>query len=939
MVRTKRVAFWLPTLLPLLLQVWTTNAGLSPRRAVNGAQSVQQKSGTVVPGAYFVLFKNTSNGKASSGKSRTESVDDTFHTAFEQFLHQNNADFTPRVKFTNPDLISGMSVKMHGMSHGDAHSLLNSFEGAQAVFPVHYLGNDAIKSFSTPLAARDGDNAPVNINPIPIGPLKSFAPHTLAGMDKVHASGNYGKGVVIGVIDTGVDYTHHALNGGKPDGTPCLGDGCPIVGGASFYDQNNQPNINSDPFPYCNGTEYLHGTHVTGIIMANDTVRGFTGGAPQADLRMYRALDCDGGGSDDTMVAAFQRAFFDNVDVVSASFSFASGWRGDPIGLVITKMIEAGVAVVTSAGNVGNAGAFYAKSPAQTDGVHASAATFNPDLLGFTATATASSGKQPFVYLAANPIVLQTNQLPVYVLKANGTDPIDACSGLPDGTPDLAGKAVLLDAGTCDISDAIANLNAQNATVALFIQNSNLFSLYNDGVQNDPLKVATAPLEAVKWIVDADNVKSGDVSIDLSNPQLSSIQDPNGGHVTDYSEYGPDWDLNRYVGTAAVGGNVLSTFPLSLGGYGIISGTSMSTPLTAAALALYKSAKGKKESPRELLSIFSTTAEPLGYNGTLDVLDSVTHQGGGRLDVAKAIASTTRVFPDFHALNDTEYFNGTQTFTITNVGSAPQKLTIEHLPAGTLYACNGSDAMILLQGPIVPVNEAQATVSYSPSEASVAPGESTTVTVTYQAPNVDMKKCALYSGYTHIKSDDDNGSLTVPYLGFASQMRRFPVIFHYDDGSLKLPDLQDPNTNVTVKDGTVFNLNGTLGQPVVEWGLGVGSRLTTFNLVYANMTDSAAAARRHLAHKRGFKRGANSHTVSADAIYATIQMYTNVPRISNQQATLSIEPTWTDDQNQTYAIADGEYRVLMRALKLRGNPHNEDDFESYLSPKFTVKRT
>ena len=60
-----------------------------------------------------------------------------------------------------------------------------------------------------------------------------------------------GKGVKVGVIDTGVDYLHEALGGG-------FGPGFKVAGGYDFV--NNKPDPLDD-----NG----HGTHVAGIIAGN----------------------------------------------------------------------------------------------------------------------------------------------------------------------------------------------------------------------------------------------------------------------------------------------------------------------------------------------------------------------------------------------------------------------------------------------------------------------------------------------------------------------------------------------------------------------------------------------------------------------------------------------------------------------------------------------
>lgn len=49
----------------------------------------------------------------------------------------------------------------------------------------------------------------------------------MTGVDKLHLQGIQGAGVNIGIIDTGVDFTHPALGG-------CFGPGCKIVGGVDL---------------------------------------------------------------------------------------------------------------------------------------------------------------------------------------------------------------------------------------------------------------------------------------------------------------------------------------------------------------------------------------------------------------------------------------------------------------------------------------------------------------------------------------------------------------------------------------------------------------------------------------------------------------------------------------------------------------------------------
>jgi subtilisin family serine protease len=49
----------------------------------------------------------------------------------------------------------------------------------------------------------------------------------LTGVVKLHAEGLTGSGIRVGVIDTGVDYTHPALGG-------CFGKGCKIEFGTDL---------------------------------------------------------------------------------------------------------------------------------------------------------------------------------------------------------------------------------------------------------------------------------------------------------------------------------------------------------------------------------------------------------------------------------------------------------------------------------------------------------------------------------------------------------------------------------------------------------------------------------------------------------------------------------------------------------------------------------
>lgn len=77
----------------------------------------------------------------------------------------------------------------------------------------------------------------------------------LGSVDKLHAKGIKGKGIKVGIIDTGVDYRHPALGGG-------FGPGFKIAGGYSFVNDNGTLVDSPDPLSTC--LTGGHGTHVSG---------------------------------------------------------------------------------------------------------------------------------------------------------------------------------------------------------------------------------------------------------------------------------------------------------------------------------------------------------------------------------------------------------------------------------------------------------------------------------------------------------------------------------------------------------------------------------------------------------------------------------------------------------------------------------------------------
>lgn len=82
--------------------------------------------------------------------------------------------------------------------------------------------------------------------------LNSFSPHVMTQVDRARAAGLTGKGIRIGIVDTGVDYRHPVLGG-------CFGEGCLVSYGKDLIGDAGDiynPVPDADPLDTCEG----HGT-------------------------------------------------------------------------------------------------------------------------------------------------------------------------------------------------------------------------------------------------------------------------------------------------------------------------------------------------------------------------------------------------------------------------------------------------------------------------------------------------------------------------------------------------------------------------------------------------------------------------------------------------------------------------------------------------------
>ena len=132
----------------------------------------------------------------------------------------------------------------------------------------------------------------------------------------------------------------------------------------------------------------------------------------------------------------------------------------------------------------------------------------------------------------------------------------------------------------------------------------------------------------------------------------------------------------------APGGGILSTYPLELGGTAVLSGTSMSSPHVAGAVALILEAKPGINAG-QMMERLQNVADPKSWSGNaaLGLLDHSFRQGAGMLDIVGAVTANALVTPGQIATGESASGSHIETLTLHNMSSSPASYTVSHVSA------------------------------------------------------------------------------------------------------------------------------------------------------------------------------------------------------------------------------------------------------------------
>ncbi|CAE6446882.1 unnamed protein product [Rhizoctonia solani] len=779
-------------------------------------------------------------------------------------------------------LLTGTAVKLH---HDIDLVKLVEAKGVRSVTPVYFH------------AAPEPISQQVTGNSNMTHTGDSLPAHVMTGVDKLHQEGHFGKGIKIGIIDTGVDYTHPALGGS-------FGPGNKVIGGYDFVGDNYTGRLGPPPAPdndsldNCNG----HGTHVAGIIGANpNNPWNMSGVAYESEIHAYRVFGCRGGASDAIIIDAMLRAYDDGNDVINMSPGSPNGWSGGLPAVVASRIADNGRGFVVSVGNSGAYGSWYTATPATGRNV-ISVGSVDNAILNIQNEIVSNGRKIPYLSLNSIPI---PSGLPIYATSQDPTVVDDACHPLPSNTPDLSSRLVLIRRGTCSFINKTDNAAAFGAQYFLIYDNVDgpigaITTNYTSALISEP---------DGRFLLEEAIPNEDTVSFPNSP---ATIPNPTGGLMSSFSTYGPTFDMYLKPALVTPGGEIVSTMPVALGSWAIKSGTSMAAPYAAGSGALVLGAKGKNaEVAKAVRSIFENNAIPVkAAHMNSSLVETASWQGAGLINVYNAVKSTGSLFPAELLLNDTAHFNGTQTLTVKNGGKESVIYTFAHVSAGTSNTIEGIE---VIPGP-VPLTAAPATVDIIPSNIVIPAGESAQVQVII---------------------DDTNA-----YFGV-----NLPLITDKDGDPIP--------SNRTV----VYSMNGT-DTPTVIYRLVMGTPLLRMDLIDSNANGTRTSRRSD--DEIEFAQHANQLTnpsISRRSVmdWVSSKVCQNCGGVETLGLLLereyvarnTIAPTAQAGGYSTVnirqfangtAIPNGSYRIMVRALKITGNPQFEGDYEMWTSPELQVKR-
>ncbi|KAM5572673.1 subtilisin-like protease [Rosa sericea] len=436
---------------------------------------------------------------------------------------------------------------------------------------------------------------------------------------------NYGEGVIIGILDSGIFPDHPSFSDegvppppakwkGKCDfsGTVCnnklIGarsfNGGKTTGGPPVDDEGHGTHTSSTA-----GGNFVKGASVFG--MANGTA---TGMAPHAHLAMYKVCS-DEGCSESDIIAAMDTAVDDGVDVLSLSLGGGSAYfYADGIAVGAFGAIQKGIFVSCSAGNDGPDYMTLSNEAPWILTVGASTIDRN-----IRATAKLGNGQEYDGESLFQPKDFGSKLLPLVYAGAHSNDSSALCDVW--SLKNVEGKVVVCEVGG-GIGRIAKGVEVKRAGgVAMILVNPDFagYTTIADAHVLPATHVSYAAGVSIKSYINSTSTPTATILF-----KGTVIGDQLAPKVAFFSSRGPSLASPAILKPDIIGPGVsiLAAWPFSVDNateskatFDIISGTSMSCPHLSGIAALLKSSH-PDWSPAAIKSAMMTTADVLNLAGS-----------------------------------------------------------------------------------------------------------------------------------------------------------------------------------------------------------------------------------------------------------------------------------------------------------------------------------
>ena len=642
-----------------------------------------------------------------------------------------------------------------------------------------------------------------------------------------NTSGYQGEGMVIAIVDSGLEISHQLFRDAPTSPALTQKDVENVLANKNLKAEEKKPGITASqvyhsakvPFAFDYADKDLdvtpgnagdHGTHVTGIAAGNAGVAAdVVGVAPQAQILAMKVFSSFGsaGATWDDILAAADDAVALGADVINMSLGATCGFstpEGDEeVAAVFTSIAASGVMLSVSAGNEYSAalGTRIGKGHALTD---------NPD---YGTVASPSSYSQPLSIASVEKAeTIDSFYFTVGERKVAYNDTVEdkTVDGVTDDSPsfrslagqertyvvvpnfgeskdyeglDVTGKIALVSRGSVNYEVKKAAAKAAGAA-GIVVYNNEPGMVYMAMDSYDLPSAAISQADGKYLVALAEGERKLTVSA-----SSGKVDNPTSGEMSDFSSWGVTPELTLKPDITAPGGNIKSATVNN--GYTTKSGTSMAAPFVSGAMAIVKQyveqenlAKSETEKAALVSSLLMSTAD-LVMAGEAPY--SPRKQGAGSVNIAAATSTNaylTAVGSELPKveLGDDPAKSGSYTvkFEIHNLTDKALTYTV-----GGYIQADGQEVTKQLGGEDVhQVTELPYLLGRIGAKTVEVPaGGSVTVEVPVVLTDANKQYLNTFKYGTYVEgfvtltpASDVQPMLSIPYMGFYGDWTEAPIV-------------------------------------------------------------------------------------------------------------------------------------------------------------------